>query len=81
MSGNVVSRFDEEILALNYIRNQAPDYRHSEFAVEKVERVFDSLANSNDRKRLIKFRSAIGGNAVHAGIRNSDLDIGREDLD
>jgi hypothetical protein len=81
IDGKVVSRFDEEILALNYIRNQAPDHKDADFAIEKIERIFDTFRNSTDKARLVRFRNSKADNSVHAGIRNSDLDIGREDLD
>jgi hypothetical protein len=78
--GKVVSRFDEKVFAFNYMRNQAPYHRESEFAVGRIERIFDSLKNSTDKARMIRFRNADRDNSVHAGIRNSDLDIGRDEF-
>jgi hypothetical protein len=57
------------------------NHKDADFAIERIERVFDPIENSDDRKRLTKFRNSKADNSVHAGIRNSDLDIGREDLD
>jgi hypothetical protein len=61
-------------LTINYAADRAVRF---DLEGKRIERVFDPIENS----RLTKFRTSKADNSVHAGIRDSDLDIGREDLD
>jgi hypothetical protein len=80
-NGIIIQTFAEEVLAMNHVRNSAMVDNESEFAIMRVESIFDSKTSIKDKAKLNSFRQSKIKNSIHAGIRASDLLIGREDLE
>jgi hypothetical protein len=80
-NGLIIQTFAEEVLATNHVRNAALIDNESEFEIVRLESVFDSKRSLKDKAQLNKYRNSKTGNAIHAGIRESDMFIGREDDD
>jgi hypothetical protein len=76
MNGNAANRFNEEVLAFNFIRNKAMEDKTMEFTVDKIEHIFDSEGTLKDKARLNKYRNSTTGNAIHASLRKSEWNIG-----
>ena len=80
-NGVITQTFVEEVLALNHVRNSAIIDQEAEFEIVRHESIFDSKSSPKDKAKLIKYRNTKIGNAIHAGIRESDMHIGRDDGD
>jgi hypothetical protein len=67
-----VESFSTEQLSFDCLKEQATLHRLAEFRVERVEILFESASNREDKTILEGLRSISRSNAIHATIHAND---------